>query len=169
MLFQTITDLHRDCEVVRRRRYGVIEMVDGQLRAIRFRPFPKRISLPEVWWESYWIHQRSHGDRCLLFFNQPLRCPKFLAAPYAVSSGGARLRTIRGALETLGEIARIKGVDAMVCEVSSQRISERLLNRWGWERHLPQSTRRHYIKRFYGHYHYSKWSVAGSQSAIRSY
>jgi hypothetical protein len=52
----------------------------------------------------------------------------------------------------LDEIARIKQTDAIVCDVRNARISDRLLRRWGWESHVPQSRRRHFIKRFYGEY-----------------
>ena len=52
----------------------------------------------------------------------------------------------------LDEIARIKGTDAIVAELSNLRISDRLARRWGWEPHVPSSRRRHYIKRFYGSY-----------------
>ena len=56
------------------------------------------------------------------------------------------------ALLVLDEIAKLKRTDAIVCEVSNWRISDRLLTRWGWESHLGESRRRHFIKRFYGDY-----------------
>jgi hypothetical protein len=52
----------------------------------------------------------------------------------------------------LDEIARIKGIDALVCEAWNLRLSDRLLRRCGWERHVLHSRRRHFIKRFYGRY-----------------
>ena len=35
---------------------------------------------------------------------------------------------------------------------SFRRISSRLAERWGWQRHKPSRWRRHFIKRFYGSY-----------------
>ena len=78
--------------------------------------------------------------------------PNYLALKYVVSHRETTLASFRGALRVLDEIARLKGVDALVCEASNPRISARLLRRWGWERHLPRSRRRHYIKRFYGQF-----------------
>jgi hypothetical protein len=46
----------------------------------------------------------------------------------------------------------IKRSDALLCDVLNERISDRLLQRWGWERHVLDSPRRHHIKRFYGEY-----------------
>jgi hypothetical protein len=52
----------------------------------------------------------------------------------------------------LDEIARLKRSDALLCDVSNWRISERLMARFGWEPHCPSRWHRHYIKRFYGEY-----------------
>jgi hypothetical protein len=151
-LFETVTDFYAGAEVIRRRHYGVIEMAEGRLVAVHLRPWPKLISLGEIWLEEMiWRRARS-ADRCLLYYDQPLRSPKFLALKYVVSSWGATFRTARGAAMVLDEIARIKGIDAIVCDAWNRRISDRLLRRWGWERHLLHSRRRHYIKRFYGRY-----------------
>ena len=56
------------------------------------------------------------------------------------------------AMRVLDEIARIKRTDAVVSEAFNWRISGRLAERWGWERHKPSRWRRHFIKRFYGSY-----------------
>ena len=146
------TDLASDADLIRRGRYGVIEIRKGRLASIAFRPWPKLISLPEVWWLGGGFHDRTTGDVCRLYFNQPRSCPQYLALMYAVSSHDARYATIRRAAQVLDEVARIKASDAIVCEASNLRISDRLLTRWGWERHLPDSPRRHFIKRFYGNY-----------------
>jgi hypothetical protein len=50
-------------------------------------------------------------------------------------------------LEVLDEVARIKNCDAIVCDASYYRISDRLLARWGWQAHKPQRWHRNYIKR----------------------
>ena len=92
------------------------------------------------------------GDRCLLYFNQPRRFQNFLAVKYIVSSRGAGYATHRRALEALDEVARIKGVDAMLCDLANRRITESMMRRWGWEPHKPSLWHRHFIKRFYGTY-----------------
>ncbi len=151
-MFQTITCLSKDAAVLRTRRYGVIEMLDGKLAGVHLRPWPKLISAAEIWLFDNRYHSRTPGDRCLLYYNEPLSCPGYMTLKYVVSSFGARLKTFRGALVVLDEIARIKQINATVCEAWNTRITERLLTRWGWERHVLQSRHRHYIKRFYGDY-----------------
>ena len=151
-LFEKITDLPTEVEVIRRRRYGVIEIVEGRLRSVTFRPWPKLISVAEISWWGAATHRSRIGDRCVLYYNQPLTSPNFLALKYVVSNLGTSYRSFRCALSVLDRIAQIKGSDALVCEASNQRISDRFLKRMGWERHLESSRRRHYIKRFYGVY-----------------
>jgi len=147
-LFQTITDLDQQADVIRQRRYGVIEIEDHHFQAIHFRPWPKIISMAEIWWLGGRFHQNNQGDRCLLYYNQPRGNDDFLALKYIVSSRDATFATFRRALLILDCIALIKASKAIVAEVSNLRISDRLLTRWGWVSHVPQSKRRHFIKRF---------------------
>jgi hypothetical protein len=150
--FQTATHLERDADILRRRRYGVIEMREGKLVGVRLRPWPKWISLPEVWLGQRYFHRRNKGDHCWLYYNEPFSCPGFLALPYVVSSREATLASFHGALVVLDEIARLKDSNAIVCHLTNGRISSRLMRRWGWEQHLLGSPGRHYIKRFYGEF-----------------
>ena len=97
-------------------------------------------------------HGRGQPDRCLLYYNQPLSSPNFLALKYVVSSRGTPYATLRAAATTLDAIARLKRSDALLCDAFNQRLSDRILRRHGWEPHKPQRWHRNYIKRFYGHY-----------------
>jgi hypothetical protein len=150
--FQTVINPNDNACLLRQRRYGVIEMHEARLVGIHLRPWPKMISLPEVWWLGGWSHSRLQGDRCWLYYNQPWSCPNFLAIPYVVSGRCGSLASLHGATVVLDEIARIKQNDAIVCDVTNSRISDRLFQRWGWQRHVLHSRRCHYIKRFYGEY-----------------
>jgi hypothetical protein len=150
-LFESVTDLQSQAEVIRRRRYGVIEVADGQFRAIRFRPFPKWITILGIKLGA-WRHRKQTGDRCLLYFNQPRQFSNFIALRYIYSTAGASYRTFHTALAALDEVARIKRTDALLCDVANARVSDRMMRRWGWEGHKPQAFHRNYIKRFYGQY-----------------
>jgi len=151
-LFEVVVDLQAQAVVLRKRRYGVIVADQGQLVKIVLRPWPKLISVAEIllWGDRY--HEQKQDNRCWLYYNQPFRHSSFLALKYVISGRGATLRTLRRCLTVLDEVARIKNTDAIVCEASNVRISDRLLRRWGWEPHVPSSRRRHFIKRFYGIY-----------------
>jgi hypothetical protein len=160
-LFHTITDFAAGSAEIARRPYGVIEMADGELFAVRLRPWPKLFSSPG--------RASARGDRCWLYYNQPRSCPNFLALKYVVSSRDCTLATFRGSLVVLDEIARLKRSWAIVCHVANLRISDRLLARWGWERHLQSSRRRHYIKRFYGEKEAAASQLIASASFARQH
>lgn len=151
-LFDRVTDLSRGQATLSRRRYGRIEVVDGQLRGVFFRPWPKRVSLLGVAIWGQWLHRRQAGDRCSIYFNQPLARADFLAVVYGVSSRGATLKTVRKAMQVLDFIARVKRSDFLVCDVGNRRISDRVLARLGWSPLSSSWLRRNFIKRFYGDY-----------------
>jgi hypothetical protein len=149
---QSHTDFDAAGDRIRARRYGIIETAGGKLHAIHLRPWPKLVSLPELWPLGPRYHAKGDADRCLLFYNQPWRMPNFLALKYIVSTAGTSYATFRAALTTLDAIAELKRIDAIVCDAGNIRISDRLMARFGWEPHKPQRWHRNYIRRFYGNY-----------------
>jgi hypothetical protein len=149
---ETLNDFDSGREQLGARHYGVIETVGGQLRAVHLRPWPKLVSLPELWPQDWRYHAGGQSDRCLLFYNQPRRMPNFMALKYIVSTAGTSYATIRAALKTLDAIAELKRIDAIVCDAGNMRLSDRLMARFGWEPHKPQRWHRNFIRRFYGHY-----------------
>ncbi len=159
-LFESVRDLDCGAGTIGRRSYGVIEVIDGEFQRIAFRPWPKIVSLAEVIWLGQRTHQRLRADACRLYFNQPFGHRNFLAFKYIVSSFGTSYKTLMTAIRVLDEVARIKHSDAILCEVTNDRITDPMLKRLGWERHLESSARRHYIKRFYGKYPTAFWTNA---------
>jgi hypothetical protein len=151
-LFETVTDLIQGADSLRRRRYGVIEVADGQFRRIMLRPLPKIVSAPGILLIGGRRHRQQSGDHIRIFYNQPWRFPNYLVLKYIESARGTSLGTLTRALALLDEIARLKQSDALLCDVASGRITTKLLSRWGWEPHCPSRFHRHYIKRFYGVY-----------------
>lgn len=149
---ETICDFDAGRDRIRQRRYGVIETTGGQLHAIYLRPWPKLVSLPELLPLGPRYHCRGPVDHCLLYYNQPRRMPNFLALKYIVSTHGTSYRTFRAALQILDRIAELKRIDAILCDASNGRLSERLMLRLGWQPHKPQYWHRNYIRRFYGSY-----------------
>lgn len=151
-LFETIDNLQRDADKVRERAYGAIEVTAGKLVRIQFRPYPKLISGMEARWDAATRFKRRQRDTCRLYYNQPLFHRNYLALSYIESSIDTTWHTLFSTLQLLDRIAYLKQSDAILAELSSDRISDRLMRRWGWERHLPGSRKRHFIKRFYGEY-----------------
>jgi hypothetical protein len=91
-------------------------------------------------------------DRCELFYHQPISAPGFLTLSYVHAGPGTSVSTLYAAGLVLDEIARLRQAHAIVSEISNSRISDRSLQRWGWEAHCPNLPGRHFIKRFYGNY-----------------
>lgn len=147
-LFTTIIDLQQQSALLRPRSHGVIEVVAGQLVSITLRPWPKVVSLAEARLGGELYHRWWRGDRCRLYFNQTRSFPNFLVLKYTLTGAGTSWKTFSTALGVLDQIAAIKRSDAILCEASNPRISDRLLRRMGWESHCPNSRRRNFIKRF---------------------
>lgn len=157
--FQLVTNLQAQADILRDRAYGCIVTADDRFVAVHLRPWPKWGSLLETWWDQRRLHRRP-GNRCWLYYNQPCLHKNFLALMYIASTKDATFGTVHGALAVLDEIARIKRTDAIVCEVNNPRISDRMLNRHGWEQHCLDSGGRNFIKRFYGEYPPTKTTLA---------
>ncbi len=150
--FETITDLSASAATIRRRRYGVIEVVDGKLAGIHLRPFPRIMLWAEAWWRRQTRASRKHGDRCRLYYAQPLWHSNYLAVNYVESTPGTSFSSLRLATVILDHIARLKRSDAVFCDVTNAKISDRLLHRWGWAPLRVSRWHRVFIKRFYGKY-----------------
>jgi hypothetical protein len=108
-----------------------------------------------------WRHRWCAGNACRLYYNEPRSAPGFLALSYLISSRTASVATVLRALGVLDEIARLKRSDAVVCDVSNLRISDRLLKRWGWSPLRASALHRPFIKRFYGTYPLPHHALAG--------
>ncbi len=78
--------------------------------------------------------------------------PQFLTLDYIRSGRRAGYTSFLAASHVLDEIARLRGAVAIVAHVSNAGISDRLLERLGWQRHLPHWSGRHWIRRFYEGY-----------------
>ncbi|MHB8902840.1 MAG: hypothetical protein ACYC6Y_29120 [Thermoguttaceae bacterium] len=152
MLYETVTDIQAQADVVRRRRFGVIEARDGAFHRILFRPWPTWVSIPEVLLWAPWLRRRRHRDRCLLYFDQPWSQPNYLAVKYLLTTAGTSYASVVAARRAVDEVARIKRSDALVCHVSNRRLSGRIMRRWGWEplNDSPRCTL--FVRRFYGKY-----------------
>ena len=159
-LFQTVHDLDEESDTIRRRPYGVIEVADGKFQHIRLRPWPKLISTIEINWTSGLKSNHIEKDVCRCYYNQPFFHRKFLTLMYIQSSLATTRDTLVTTLNVLDTVARIKQSNALLTEVTNKRVSDRAMIRWGWERHLLTSKKRHFIKRFYGTYPESWYAKA---------
>lgn len=147
-LFETVTDLAAGADVLRARSYGMIETRQGRFVRLVYRPWPRRVTWLGARVVGEWRRGFAPGDVCRLYFNRPRRFPQFLSVVFVLSGREASFATFRAAVTTLDEVARLVGSDALLCDASNARISDRLLARWGWEPHAPSAWHRNFIKRF---------------------
>ena len=96
--------------------------------------------------------RRREQDVCRVYYNQPMGHRNYLTLSYTESSLNTQLKTFYAALDVLTQIAFIKRSDAILAEVTNEKLSDRFMIRRGWERHLEHKRQRHWIKRFYGPY-----------------
>lgn len=151
-LFDTIYDIEQNHALIRARAYGVIETREEKFASLKFRPWPKLGSIVEAVWAGGWGKSRLQSNRCLLYFSQPVFHRNFLTLNYVVTNWKTSMKTLVLGLSILDQIAQIKKSDALVCEVTNSRISNRVMRRYGWEEQGIHARRRHWIKRFYGNY-----------------
>lgn len=137
-------------ERIKKWRCGVVRTEQGRLCGIVGRWWAYQGNILQTWWDLRW--RPLQQDRCDLYYSQPWSSPGFLTLSYVRSGPRTSLSTFYAATLALDQIARLKDSNAIVCHVTNDRISDRLLARWGWEKHCLDWPGRHFIKRFYGNY-----------------
>jgi hypothetical protein len=137
-------------ERLKRWRHGRIVMRSGQLIEIQRRLTCGSVSVAEVWWQAR--YGRNDDGICWLDYHQPFGMPGFLTLDYIRSGTRAGYKSLAGAARVLEEIAKLRGATAIVAHVTNGNISDRLLERLGWQRHLEHWKGRHWNRRFYDGY-----------------
>jgi hypothetical protein len=141
-----VANVSIDADQVRSWRCGRIIVCDGELVAVRRRFFNASASIAQVMWQAGW--GRSDNSQCVIDYHSPLGMPGFITLDYIRSGQKAGYRTLRQAVRTLEQIARIKQVHAIVAHVTNPLITDRFLTRLGWQQHCLTWKGRHWIRRF---------------------
>ncbi len=145
-----VTCIAEQSVVLAGRRYGSIVTRQGRLHAIYGRWWPHFGSMLQMLWD---VNVRNvTADHCELYYHQSFSSPGFLTLSYVHSGYATSVSTLYAAGLVLDEVARLRGAKAIVSQVTNSRISDRVLERWGWEKHCLDWPGRHFIKRFYGNY-----------------
>lgn len=146
----SVDDPISGADKLRRWRHGRIVMRAGYLVEIQRRLTCGNVSVAQVWWQS--TYGRSDDDVCWIDYHQPFGMPTFLTLDYIRAGSLAGYKSFCGACHVLDAVAQVRGAYAIVAHVSNGQISDRLLARMGWERHLTHWNGRHWIRRFYDGY-----------------
>ena len=140
-----VDSIHGNQDLIRTWRYGEVELFNGEIVAIYPRWWPRFGSQWESWQDSF--HCTLAADSCRAYYAFPQRAPGFMSVLYARSGPGTQYKTIARAARAMDEIARIRDAQAIVCQMVSERGTERLMKRWGYVRHAFSLGDNHYIKR----------------------
>lgn len=93
------------------------------------------------------LKPRAVVGECCVYYAFPLRTPGFMAVQYLVCGQQTPYETLRRSVEIVSWIARARGCQAVVCQAISDRLSERIMNRWGYVQHAKTLGPGHYILR----------------------
>lgn len=143
-----VTHIARQAKTVARRKCGRIVVNRGTLEAVYGRWWAYQGNHLQVLWDKR--TRRFPRDRCELYYHAPWASPGCLTLSYVRSGPGTSLGTFYAATLVLDEIARLRDAAVIVCHVTNDRISNRLMKRWGWQQHCLEWSGRHFIKRLYG-------------------
>ena len=126
-------------------RYGVVEVHNDHAYQIQRRLLPKMPSIWEAWLDACW--RRLPDNEVRLYYNVPYRCDGFMVLAYARAGSKTSLASFRTGLSVLEEIAKLKRLQAIVCHATNPRLTERVMNYFGYNRHASHLKGYHYIKR----------------------
>lgn len=143
---EPITDFKSQLDRVKSLRCGRIEVSEGRVIAIHPRRSIATASLMGVWWDIF--AGRGNHSRCEIDFHIPRGMPAFITLDYIRAGRSAGYASFRRCVQTLEQIARLKGSHAIVANVTNPMITDRLLTRLGWQQHCLDWRGRHWIRRF---------------------
>lgn len=140
-----VTSIEGNAERIRSCNYGELELFDGKLLGIYPRWWPRIASK----WESLRDStiRSLPSDFCRAYYAFPKRTPGYMSVLYARSGPNTQYKTLYRAVVVVDEIAKLRDSHAIVCQMIHLRVSERLMNRWGYVRHASALGDNHYIKR----------------------
>ena len=141
-----IVSLQNEQERIRTCRYGEVVLRGAHLEAIYPRWWPRIASQWDVVRDDY--VRTLAPDECRFFYSFPRSSPGFMTLNYALTGPSTRYQTIRRAVGIADDIAAIKKANAIVCQAFNKRVTESIMNRWGYVRHAAGLGDNHYIKRF---------------------
>ena len=93
------------------------------------------------------LRPRAAAGECRVFYAFPLRTPGFMAVQYLLCGPQTPYATLRRCVEIVSWIAQARRCQAVVCQAISDRLSERVMNRWGYVQHAKTLGPGHYIHR----------------------
>ena len=127
-------------------RYGEVTIVGSHVRSIQARWWPRWGTVFGMWTDR--ISRSLPVDECRFYYAFPKSSPGFMSLLYTHAGPRTSYATFYRGIETLDRIATLNKAHAIVCQTTNDRLTERMMNRWGYHRHAENLGDGHYIRRF---------------------
>jgi len=127
-------------------RYGEVTIVGSHVRSIQARWWPRWGTVFGMWSDR--ISRSLPVDECRFYYAFPKSSPGFMSLLYTHAGPRTSYATFYRGIETLDRIATLNKARAIVCQTTNDRLTERMMNRWGYHRHAENLGDDHYIRRF---------------------
>jgi hypothetical protein len=132
-------------DVLRRTRYGELSVRGTADLRLFPRWWPRIATHWDVLKDSY--IKRLDEDECSFYYSFPRSSPGFMTVNYIVSGPKTHYPTLKYGIGLIDQIASLCAAKAIVCQTCNARLSETVMNRWGYVQHAQSLGNNHYIKR----------------------
>jgi hypothetical protein len=87
-------------------------------------------------------------DECRFYYAFPRTSPGFMSLLYVHAGEKTTYKTFHQGIAAIESLAKLNRSQAIVCQVTNDRLTERMMRRWGYVKHAEHLGRDHYIRRF---------------------
>lgn len=126
-------------------RYGTIILRHGDITTIQARWWPR--------WGSLWgamsdrVVRTLPDDECRFHYSFPRSATGYMSLLYVHAGEKTSYRTFHRGIVALEEIALLRHARGIVCQVTNDRLTDRMMTRWGYAKHAESLGDNHYIRR----------------------
>jgi len=126
-------------------RYGEVVLRNGQITAVQARWWPR--------WGTVWgammdrVVRTLPEDECRFYYSFPIGSPGYMSLLYVHAGERTSYRTFHQGIVAMDTIAGLRASRAIVCQVTNDRLTDRMMYRWGYVKHAENLGPSHYIRR----------------------
>jgi hypothetical protein len=140
-----VTALAGNEERVSKWRYGEVVLRNGRVVSIQARWWPR--------WGTVWgamvdrVVRSLPEDECRFYYSFPRSAPGYMSLLYVHAGEKTYYQTFHQGIEAMDAIAGLRKARAIVCQVTNDRLNDRMMTRWGYVKHAENLGDNHYIRR----------------------
>jgi len=140
-----VTTLAGNEERVSKWRYGEVVLRNGRAVSIQARWWPR--------WGTVWgamvdrVVRSLPEDECRFYYSFPRSAPGYMSLLYVHAGEKTYYRTFHQGIVAIDAIAGLHKARAIVCQVTNDRLNDRMMTRWGYVKHAENLGDNHYIRR----------------------